>query len=130
MDIVCFLSLNISLSCQGTVGQKKAAPGLGDWLGRQHRAVNSKASRAGMVAVAGDSHGPAVILMPLFPRRWCRVAWRHHLRAWAASLLGAGGDCRACCGAQSPDTGNLFLLSFPTSLSSSFHNAVFSFFYV
>ncbi|KAK4832409.1 hypothetical protein QYF61_022544, partial [Mycteria americana] len=84
----------VSLSCQGTVRQKKAAPGLGGWKGRQHRAATSKgaalrhlhqASRPGMVAAAGDSHGPAVVLMPLFPRTRCRAARRHHLRAQAAS---------------------------------------------
>lgn len=29
MDIVCFLSLNVSLSCQGKVRKKKRAGGLG-----------------------------------------------------------------------------------------------------
>lgn len=78
-------------------------------MGRQCHAVTSegaalqhlhKVSRAGMVAAAGDSHSLAEIFMEilgaLFPRRWCRAAWRHHLRAWATNLLGTGGDFRAC----------------------------------
>lgn len=41
-----------------------------------------------------------------------------------------GGECRAYWGALSPDTGNVFLLSFSTSLFFIFHNRVFSFSYI
>lgn len=76
-----------------------------------------------MVAVAWDSHSPqAGILVALFPRRWCRAAWRHQLRAQAGKLLGAAGHFRDCWDAQNPDAGNLLTLSFLISHSLNFHS--------
>lgn len=74
-----------------------------------------------MVAVAGDSHSLAELLGALFARRWCRAAWRHHLRACAANLPGTAGDFRACWGGQNPDSGNLFLSGFLISHSLTFN---------
>lgn len=109
MDIVCFLSLSICLSRQGTVRQKMTAPGLGGWWGQaapccpQQGLSPAAPAQGGQGRDGGSGWGqprPGYHLHAALSQVMVQGCSEAPSQGWpgarAAGLLGVGGDCRDC----------------------------------